>query len=78
LHGIPKLGDVCSLESKINVFERVQVIEIVKEDSKGIPEELKVKFLDEGTFNVVKASMQHLMAVNYCVNHHYLTEIYDY
>jgi len=35
----------------------------VKENSKGIPEELQVKFLDEGTFSVVKASMQHFMVI---------------
>jgi hypothetical protein len=63
LHGIPKLGDICSLESKINFFQRVQVISVVKENSKGIPEELQVKFLDEGTFSVVKASMQHFMVI---------------
>jgi hypothetical protein len=44
----------------------------MKEDSKGIPEEVKVKFLDEGTFSVVKASIQHLMVINYhYVNQHY-------
>jgi hypothetical protein len=63
LHGIPKLGDICSLESKINFFQRVQVIGVVKENSKGMPEELQVKFLDEGTFSVVKASMQHFMVI---------------
>lgn len=63
MHGIPKLGDICSLESKINFFQRVQVIEVVKENSKGIPEELQVKFLDEGTFTVVKAIMQHFMVI---------------
>jgi hypothetical protein len=63
LHGIPKLGDICSLESKINIFQRVQVIGVVKENSKGIPEELQVKFLDEGTSIVVKASMQHFMVI---------------
>lgn len=45
------------MESKINIYQRVQVVDIVKEDTRGIPEELKVKFLDEGTFSVVKASM---------------------
>lgn len=64
LHGIPKLGDICSLESKINFFQRVQVVGIVKEDTKGIPEELQVKFLDEGTFSVVKASLQHFTVIN--------------
>jgi hypothetical protein len=63
LHGIPKLGDICSLESKINFFQRVQVTGVVKENSKGIPEELQVKFLDEGTFSVVKASMQLFMVI---------------
>jgi hypothetical protein len=44
----------------------------VKEDSRGIAEELKVKFIDEGTFSVVKASMQHLMVINYhSANHHF-------
>jgi hypothetical protein len=56
LHGIPKLGDICSVERKINVFQRVQVVGIVQEDTRGIPEELEVKFLDEGTFSVFKAS----------------------
>jgi hypothetical protein len=79
LHGVPKLGDVCSLESKINFFQRVQVVEVVKEDSKGIPEELKVKFLDEGTCSVIKASMQHLRVINYhCANHHHFTQTCDY
>lgn len=63
MHGIPKLGDICSLESKINFFQRVQIIGVVKENSKGIPEELQVKFLDEGTFSVVKASKQHFMVI---------------
>jgi hypothetical protein len=63
LHGIPKLGDICSLESKINFFQRVQVIGVVRENLKGIPEELEVKFLDEGTSSVVKASMQHFMVI---------------
>lgn len=45
------------MESKLNIFQRVQVVEVVKEDTKGIPEKLKVKFLDEGMFDVVKASM---------------------
>jgi hypothetical protein len=57
LHGIPEPGDICSVESKINIFQRVQVVDIVKEDTRGIPEEVKVKFLDEGTFSVVKASI---------------------
>jgi hypothetical protein len=64
LHGIPKLGDICSLESKINFFQRVQVVGIVKEDTRGIPEEVQVKFLDEGTFAVVKASVRHLIVTN--------------
>lgn len=63
MHGIPKLGDICSLESKINFFQRVQVIGVVRENLKGIPEELEVKFLDEGTSSVVKASMQHFMVI---------------
>jgi hypothetical protein len=54
LHGIPKLGDICSLESKINVFQRVQVVGVVKENSEGIAEELRVKFIDEGTFSVLR------------------------
>lgn len=63
LHGIPKLGDICSVESKINIFQRVQVVEVVKEDTKGIPEELKVKFLDEGMFDVFKASMYQYLRI---------------
>lgn len=79
MHGVPKLGDVCAVESKINFFQRVQVVEVVKEDSKHFPEVLKVKFVDEGTFSVVKASMQHLLVINYhCGNHYYSTQTYDY
>lgn len=37
---------------------------IVKEDTRGIPEEVQVKFLDEGTFAVVKASVRHLIVTN--------------
>ncbi|XP_069700482.1 putative ATP-dependent RNA helicase TDRD12 [Periplaneta americana] len=54
LHGIPKIGDVCSVESKLNIYQRVEVTDIVKEDSSSIPEEVRVKFLDEGPYTTVK------------------------
>ncbi|KAJ9589011.1 hypothetical protein L9F63_017706, partial [Diploptera punctata] len=54
LHGLPKVGDICGLETKINAFQRVQVVEIIKQDEKNIPEEVQVCLLDEGIYKMVK------------------------
>ena len=53
---MPKLGDICGLESKINTFQRVQVVEIVKQDEKNVPEEVRVHLMDEGIYKEVKVS----------------------
>ncbi|PSN55645.1 hypothetical protein C0J52_21816 [Blattella germanica] len=54
IHGVPKLGDVCGFESKINVFQRVQVVELGKEDSAGKFDNVNVYFIDEGMYKEVQ------------------------
>ncbi|KAJ0170189.1 hypothetical protein K1T71_014117 [Dendrolimus kikuchii] len=54
LHGIPKLGDVCTVAIRQNFFERCQILKILNHYPNGKPKFVLVKLIDEERYEKVK------------------------
>ncbi|XP_038217734.1 putative ATP-dependent RNA helicase TDRD12 [Zerene cesonia] len=47
LHGIPKVGDICAVSVKYNLFARCQVVKILSTYQRGNPNYVLINLLDE-------------------------------
>ncbi|GBP15585.1 Putative ATP-dependent RNA helicase TDRD12 [Eumeta japonica] len=54
-HGIPKIGDICTVAAKLNLYQRCQIVEILTVNDKENPELLLIKLIDDEKWQKAKA-----------------------